>query len=203
VWCTISWGISRRVDPIGAAADHIAAWEAAHLIDPETAARLRAAEAAGLPPTMGHRPAPASSEADGGAGFQPLRSAGGLAVVFGPGVSVGEMFGYVGGAFLLGAWIAFVNRIGAGGTGGDLVTAAGAVLGAIVLAGLAGGSTRAPPAGVERPAWPSSWQPRRRPGQVGASRLPWPSTTDYGDRSWLRPPLSPSPWSVAGSSRPS
>jgi hypothetical protein len=36
---------------MGAAADHIAAWEAAHLIDPETAARLRAAEAAGLPPS--------------------------------------------------------------------------------------------------------------------------------------------------------
>jgi hypothetical protein len=33
---------------MGAAADHIAAWEAAHLIDSETAARLGAADAAAV-----------------------------------------------------------------------------------------------------------------------------------------------------------
>jgi hypothetical protein len=113
---------------MGAASDHIAAWEAAHLIDPETAARLRAAEAVGLPPS--------APEVEGGAGFEPLRSVGGLAAVFGPGVSVGEMFGFVGGAFLLGAWIAFVNRLAGGGASGDLVMALGAAVGAIALGGI-------------------------------------------------------------------
>jgi hypothetical protein len=115
---------------MGAAADHIAAWEAANLIDGETAARLRAAEAAAsesgsVPP-----------ERDATSGFEASRSVGGLAAVFGPGVSVGEMFGYVGGAFLLGAWIAFVNRIGGGGARGDLVIALGAGVGALALATL-------------------------------------------------------------------
>ncbi len=39
------------------AADHIAAWEAAHLIDGETAGRLRAAEAAGVPLSIRRRSA--------------------------------------------------------------------------------------------------------------------------------------------------
>jgi len=123
---------------MGAAADHIAAWEAAHLIDAETAGRLRAAEAAAPPQGAAQGTEPGSlsvrSEADGG--VEPMRSVGGLAAVFGPGVSVGEMFGYVGGAFLLGAWIAFVNRIGGGGASGDLAMALGAGVGAIVLAAL-------------------------------------------------------------------
>ena len=124
---------------MGAAADHIAAWEAAHLIDAETAGRLRAAEAAapqGIAQGTGAGSGSVRSEADGGTSVEPMRSVGGLAAVFGPGVSVGEMFGYVGGAFLLGAWIAFVNRIGGGGASGDLVMALGAGVGAIVLAGL-------------------------------------------------------------------
>jgi hypothetical protein len=131
---------------MGAAADHIAAWEAAHLIDSDTAARLRTAEAAGVPLAIGRDPVAPPSEAGGTAGFEPLRSVGGLAAVFGPGVSVGEMFGYVGGAFLLGAWIAFVTRVGASGTQSDLVTGLGAGVGAIVVAAigwwLAQGSAR-------------------------------------------------------------
>jgi hypothetical protein len=94
---------------MGAAADHIAAWEAAHLIDAETAGRLRAAEGAAAPRGAAQGTEPGSpsvrSEADDSTGVEPMRSVGGLAAVFGPGVSVGEMFGYVGGAFLLGAWI--------------------------------------------------------------------------------------------------
>jgi hypothetical protein len=125
---------------MGAAADHIAAWEAAHLIDAETAGRLRAAEGAAAPRGAAQGTEPGSpsvrSEADDSTGVEPMRSVGGLAAVFGPGVSVGEMFGYVGGAFLLGAWIAFVNRIGGAGASGDVTMALGAGVGAIVLAAL-------------------------------------------------------------------
>ncbi|HYU48468.1 MAG TPA: hypothetical protein VEO91_00865 [Candidatus Limnocylindria bacterium] len=50
-------GSNWRTDPMATAADHIAAWEAAHLIDGETAGRLRAAEAAGVPLSIRRRSA--------------------------------------------------------------------------------------------------------------------------------------------------
>ncbi len=83
--------------------DRIAAWEAAGLIDAATAERLRAAEAA-----QARREAadatPAATEAPA------RRGPSSLAAIFGPGVTIGEMFAYLGGAFLLGAFETFVLR---------------------------------------------------------------------------------------------
>ncbi len=69
---------------MGAAADHIAAWEAAHLIDSDTAARLRAAEAdrvataavGGCGETLTGR-SPCQPRRDGSAGRPRIRLRGG------------------------------------------------------------------------------------------------------------------------------
>ncbi|TAK01799.1 MAG: DUF2157 domain-containing protein [Chloroflexota bacterium] len=76
----------------------IDAWVGAGLIDEATATRLRAAEAAAPPEPVGAS-APASR-----------RRTFPLGAVFGPGVSVGEMFGYLGGAFVLAAWLTMVAQ---------------------------------------------------------------------------------------------
>jgi hypothetical protein len=73
----------------------IEAWESSGLIDAPTAARLREAELA-----RGGR------EAAAGAG--PPQARGSIASAFGPSVTVAEMFGYLGAAFLLAAWHALV-----------------------------------------------------------------------------------------------
>lgn len=77
----------------------IEAWEAAGLIDADTANRLRAAEAAEMGEVAPPEPRPVP---DGGG-----RSA--AATFFGPMVSIGEVFGYVGAGFLLAAWHAIVS----------------------------------------------------------------------------------------------
>jgi hypothetical protein len=81
---------------------HIAEWETAGLIDAPVAQRLRravsgatGAESPGHPDTRTSLP-----------GLS-VTSAGSF---FGPGVAIGEMFGYLGGGFLLGAWITFLGR---------------------------------------------------------------------------------------------
>jgi hypothetical protein len=83
---------------VSSALDHIDGWEEAGLIDRDTADRLRLAQ--------------------GGFGVSPARRARAMAVparsaaarMFGPSVSVAEVFTYLGGAFLLAAWSAFMAR---------------------------------------------------------------------------------------------
>lgn len=84
--------------------DRIAAWEAAGLIDAATAERLRAAEAA-----QSRREA-ADATRHAAAGAPASRGPSSVSAIFGPGVTIGEMFAYLGGAFLLGALETFVLR---------------------------------------------------------------------------------------------
>lgn len=83
---------------MGEVLDRIDDWARSGLIDGATAERLRAAEAA----------------RDVATPVRPLADAGprGLAFssAFGPGVTVSEMFAYLGVGFLIGAWTAFVVR---------------------------------------------------------------------------------------------
>ncbi len=108
--------------------ERIAAWQAAGLIDGATADRLRAAEAipaaAAVPP-----PEP-------GAAGQPIEAAGPsvAAAWFGPGVTIPEVFGYLGAGFLLAAWSAFVARLA--GDGRENVIGAGSIAAAVVLVAL-------------------------------------------------------------------
>ena len=74
------------------AAEHIAGWEATGLLDPETADRLRAAEAADPEST----PTPTGQTMS--VAFR----------MFGPSVQVAEVFGYLGGGFIIAAWSAFM-----------------------------------------------------------------------------------------------
>ncbi len=81
---------------MSSAAEHIAGWEAAGLLDQVTADRLRAAEAAQPEPSAETPPAP---------GIATVSAA---SRMFGPSVQVPEVFGYLGGGFLLAAWGAFM-----------------------------------------------------------------------------------------------
>jgi hypothetical protein len=105
---------------------HIDRWLADGLIDPATAERLRDtsvaedAPVAGAPPTKA-----AAAEPDERPVAVGRRSA--AAAMFGPSVTIGEVFGYLGGGFLLGAWAAFMARLGTG-------TGAGTAMGFLVLA---------------------------------------------------------------------
>ena len=103
--------------------ERIATWEDAGLIDPATAARLRLAEAERAAP-------PAGTTAT-------QRGPSSLASIFGPGVTIGEMFAYLGGAFLLGAYETFIVRMGSSGETPELPIAFGSTAAAIAL-GLAG-----------------------------------------------------------------
>ena len=85
------------------ALEHIAGWEAAGLIDRLTADRLRAAAD---PHAVLDTPAPGSSGRHD-TSAQP-RSA--VSAMFGPSVTISEVFAYLGGAFLLGAWSSFMAR---------------------------------------------------------------------------------------------
>ncbi len=78
--------------------DRIDAWAAAGLIDEATATRLRAAEAASAPSAS----ATAGPLVDAHGERVPSRSA--AASIFGPAVTIGELFAYVGAGFLLAAW---------------------------------------------------------------------------------------------------
>ncbi|HEY4751701.1 MAG TPA: hypothetical protein VIH37_00345 [Candidatus Limnocylindrales bacterium] len=86
-------GILARID----------AWAADGLIDEAVAGRLRDAEAtriAGMDDLPTERAGEPASP-----GGSPVQ---GFASIFGPGLAIGEMFGYLGAAFLLAAWHAFV-----------------------------------------------------------------------------------------------
>jgi hypothetical protein len=89
--------------------ERIEAWEAAGLIDPATAARLRLAEAERSTETAARTESSTvlSSPAAGGS---PRRGPSSMASIFGPGVTIGEMFAYLGGAFLLGAYETVIFR---------------------------------------------------------------------------------------------
>lgn len=97
----------------------IDAWLAAGLIDAATAAALRADEAA--------RTTAIGPEPNHG------RGPGTLAAAFGPSVSIAEVFGYLGGAFILASWIAL---IGIRGGEVDLILSIGLLMGAAALAGI-------------------------------------------------------------------
>lgn len=105
--------------------ERIAAWQAAGVIDAETAARLRAAEANAAP---GDAPAPAraSSVASAAGSF------------FGPTPTIVEVFGYLGALFLIAAWSTFLTRIAGTADGSTDYTTltVGAGLGAAVLLGI-------------------------------------------------------------------
>lgn len=109
---------------------HIGAWEAAGLIDRATADRLRAATAA------------ASDDAD--------RPRSTVAEVFGPSVTIPEVFGYLGAAFLLGAASFTIGRSTADGAvdAGALSIVVGAALVAIGLFLRRGDARRSRAAGV-------------------------------------------------------
>ena len=104
-------------------------WQAAGLIDAATADRLRADEAA-------RESAPADAVV-AAPGAVPMRAPSTLAQIFGPGVSIGEMFAYLGGTFLLGAYNAFVIRMAGETTATELTIAIGTGLAAAVLTAIA------------------------------------------------------------------
>ena len=82
------------------ATEHIAGWEAAGLIDRATADRLRAASD---PTAVDDTQAVGKTGVTGGRGtVAHPRSA--VSALFGPSVTIAEVFAYLGGAFLLAAW---------------------------------------------------------------------------------------------------
>jgi hypothetical protein len=119
--------------------EHIAGWEAAGLIDRETADRLRAA---GDPSAVRDTPS-ATTTAH-------TRSA--AAALFGPSVTISEVFAYLGGAFLLAAWSSFMARTESGGEAGVVLGVmallAASVLGLIGLRLMGGGERASRASGV-------------------------------------------------------
>jgi hypothetical protein len=114
----------------------IDAWESSGLIDPATAARLRAAEAA-RDADAGHDPAAPAPSATGSTETADRDRPLALSTIFGPGVTVGEMFAYLGTGFLLGAWTAFAARLSGGSSGSGIVGAGLAIAaGALVILGV-------------------------------------------------------------------
>lgn len=122
---------------MGDVSAHIESWLEAGLIDEATAARLRAAEAVAHGAQAPGRAAPRSAALQAA---PVLADPGSAASVIGPTVSIGELFGYLGGAFLLGAWSALVSQLG---DGSELSYGLGAALAALGVAvvGLALGRT--------------------------------------------------------------
>lgn len=111
---------------------HIAAWEAAGVIDGPTAARLRAAPGP-IPAAAAVAPI---APTEGAGAHEATARPGAVSALFGPGVSIGEMFAYIGAAFLLSAWTAFLARIGGTNANGPVVIGIGSLIAAVVLAGL-------------------------------------------------------------------
>jgi hypothetical protein len=103
--------------------DRIAAWQAAGLIDPETAIRLRSDEA-------DRDDAPV---AEGDSVPEARQGPSTIAQIFGPSVTIGEMFAYLGGAFILGAFDAFMTRLAGFNAEGGVGLAIGYGFAAIVL----------------------------------------------------------------------
>ena len=95
---------------------HIAAWEAEGLIDASLAERLRQAERPSSP-------------------GEARRSPTSIGSFFGPNPTIGELFGYLGAGFLIGAWTAFLVRV-AGSNNNSPILSAGTMLAAIVMVGL-------------------------------------------------------------------
>jgi hypothetical protein len=123
------------MDPVLARID---AWQQAGLLDPVTAARLRADEAgrtADAGRTAGAGPAstadPSASLAQP-SGQRRERKGVSAADVLGPAPPVPEMFAYLGVGFLLAAWTAFVARLE--GDGSLAVVGGGLLIAAVVLA---------------------------------------------------------------------
>ena len=99
--------------------DRIDAWLGAGLIDAATADALRADEAARTATT-------AAKRSDG-------HGPGMLASAFGPSVSIAEVFGYLGGAFILASWI---TLIGLRGGEVDLFLSIGLLVAAVAVTGI-------------------------------------------------------------------
>ena len=108
------------------AGTHIAAWEAAGLIDPATADRLRAADTEG----------PGRAEPEATATATAVRPRSAAAAMFGPAVSISEVFGYLGGAFLLAAWSSFMARAAGSSEDGEVAFGVMALIAAAALTGL-------------------------------------------------------------------
>lgn len=106
--------------------DRIAAWEAAGLIDAATSERLRAAEAAQSSHETGDMRAP-------DAAVPARRGPSSVASISGPGIAIGEMFAYLGGAFLLGAYETFVFRAAGSVERGSLTITVGMAVAALAL----------------------------------------------------------------------
>lgn len=117
--------------------ERIDAWQAAGLIDGPTADRLRSAEVARIAGEPGAATLPTAVAAELG---RSQRSAGstfsGAGSWFGPSITIGEMFAYLGGAFFIGAWTTFLARI-ADTKDRDAILTGGSTLAVIVLLGLA------------------------------------------------------------------
>lgn len=119
---------------------HIGALEKAGLIDAQLAARLRLAAG------HGESAAPlAVPEAPGAPSAAAPHGPASTGSFFGPGVTVGEMFAYLGVGFLLGAWTAFLARV-AGTDDRDAILTGGTAVAAVAMFGLgvvlAGGDRR-------------------------------------------------------------
>ena len=106
--------------------DRIAGWEAAGLIDPNTALRLRSDEQERAEPEL-----PESID-ESKAAERPGGPAA-IAQIVGPGVTIVEMFAYLGGAFLLGALDLFLTRASGFDADGGVGLAIGYGLVAVAL----------------------------------------------------------------------
>ena len=106
--------------------DRIAGWEAAGLIDPNTAFRLRSDEQERAEPEL-----PASVDKSDVAERRGGPSA--IAQIVGPGVTIVEMFAYLGGAFVLGALDLFMTRAAGFDADGGVGLAVGYGIVAVVL----------------------------------------------------------------------
>jgi len=124
--------------------EHIAGWEAAGLIDRATADRLRAAEASA---SEGTGPAQTGDAPDTTSHPRSAASA-----LFGPSVTISEVFAYLGGAFLLAAWSSFMARTESGGEAGVVLGVmallAAGVLGVIGFRLMGGGERASRASGV-------------------------------------------------------
>jgi hypothetical protein len=109
---------------MGQSETHLAAWEAARLIDQATAERIRTWEQANQAATVS-----APSGAPEGAG----RGLAGIAAIFGPGIAIGEMFAYLGAIFLLAAFEVFVGRSAGASPNQYLVYAVGSAIQAMAM----------------------------------------------------------------------
>lgn len=115
---------------MSSASEHIAAWQAAGIIDDAMADRLRAADAAEAGSTD-PAPTPATAARPSGASS-----------MFGPGVTIAEVFAYLGVGFIFASWSAFIAS--AAGTSSDpgVVVGIGESIAAGVLVALGLGLRR-------------------------------------------------------------